>query len=170
MFPALGKSDRRIYDLRTEESPVTFDFIRAIRVICGLRFHSEFRDISRIARMLRSITILLLSLAASVAADDKSQREEFRLRATVQDIVTLSTYSGTVTPVDADRRFAVTVRIDSITPSLTNFVKGATVTFAVHSPSQLFGTADAKGKTYDFTLRRETVDGKTRYTSLEVRR
>jgi hypothetical protein len=120
--------------------------------------------------MLRSITILLLSLAASFAADEKPQREEFRLRATVHDVVVLSSFSGTVTPVDADPRFAVTMRLDSITPSLTNFTKGATVTFAVHSPSRLFAAADVKGKTYDFTLRRETARGKTRYSSLEVRR
>jgi hypothetical protein len=120
--------------------------------------------------MLRSITIFLLSLAASFAADEKPQREEFKLRATVHDVVALSSYSGTVTPVDADPRFAVTVGIDSITPWLTNFAKGAGVTFAVHSQSRLFGAADAKGKTYDFTLRRETADGKTRWSSLEVRR
>ena len=120
--------------------------------------------------MLRFITILLLSLAASFAVDEKSQREEFRLRATVQDVVVLSSYAGPLTPVGVDPRFAVTMRVDSITPSHTNFTKGATVTFAVHSPSRLFGAPDAKGKTYDFTLRRETANGKTRYSSLEVRR
>ena len=105
-----------------------------------------------------------------VSPDEKSQREEFRLRATVHDVVVLSSFSGTVTPVDADPRFAVTMRVDSITPSLTNFTKGATVIFAVHSLSRLFGAADAKGKTYDFTLRRETAGGKNRYSSLEIRR
>jgi len=120
--------------------------------------------------MLRFITILLLSLVASFAADEKPQREEFRLRAMVQDVVALSSYSGAVIAVGADPRFAVTMRVDSLTPSLTNFTKGATLTFAVHSPSRLFDAADAKGKTYDFTLRRETAGGKTRYASLEVRR
>jgi hypothetical protein len=120
--------------------------------------------------MLRSVTFLLLSLVASSAADAKSQLEEFRLRATVRDIVVLSSYSGIVMPVDADPRFAVTMRVDSIMPALINFPKGATVTFAVHSPSVLFDAADAKGKTYDFTLRRNTADGKARFSSLEVRR
>jgi len=120
--------------------------------------------------MLRTITILLLSLTASLAADEKPQQEEFRLRATVQDVVALSSYSGSVIGIGADPRFAVNMRVDSITPSLTNFTKGASVTFAVHSPLQLFAAADAKGKTYDFTLHRETVGGKTSYSSLEVRR
>ena len=120
--------------------------------------------------MLRSVTVLILSLAASFAADERAQREEFRVHAEVQEIVALSSFSGTVVPVGVDPRFAVTLRVDSVTPSLTNFTKGATVTFAVHSRSQLFGSADAKGKSYDFTLRRETAGGKTRYSSLEVRR
>src|SRR5262249_51396500 len=120
--------------------------------------------------MLRFITILLLSLAVSFAADEKSQREEFRVRARVQDIVILSSFSGTVTPVGVDPRYAVTLKIESVAPELTNMVAGATATFAVHSPSRLFAAADAKGKTYDFTLRRETTGGKTRYSSLEVRR
>ena len=120
--------------------------------------------------MPRSIVIFLLSLAASFGADEKPQREEFKLRATVRDVVVLSSYSGTVTPVDAKPRFAVTLRVDSITPSLTNFDKGATAAFAVHSASRLFAAEDAKGKTYDFTLRRETTDGKTWHSSLEIRR
>lgn len=120
--------------------------------------------------MLRSITILLLSSVHIGVADEKAQREEFRMSATVQDIVALSNYSGTVMPVDADPRFAVIMRVDSMTPSLTKFPKGAAVSFAVHSPSRLFGAAEAKGKSYDFVLRRETTGEKTRFSSLEVRR
>jgi hypothetical protein len=120
--------------------------------------------------MLRAIAILLLSLVAGSAADARSQRDEFRLNATVLNVVMLSAYSGAAMPVDFDPQFAVTMRVRSIMPSLTNFTKGATVTFAVHSPSLLFGSTDAKGKTYDFTLRRETSHGKTSFSSLEVRR
>lgn len=119
--------------------------------------------------MLRSIATFLFSAVTALAADAIAQREEFSLRAVVQDIVPLSSYSGTVMPVDADPRFAVTVRIESIAPALTSFATGATVTFAVHSPSRLFGGASAKGKTYDFTLRRVTAEGKIWYSGLEVR-
>src|SRR5262245_16956498 len=116
--------------------------------------------------MPRFIILLLLSLASGFATDAKSQLDEFRLRATVQSVVPLSGYSGTLTPVGTDPRFAVTVRVDSVTPALTNFAVGAVVTFAVHSPSRLFGATDGKGKSYDFILNRETADGKTRFTSL----
>ena len=127
------------------------------------------RGVRNLSTMLHTITILLLSLAASFAADEKWQSAEYKLRATVLDVVALSSYSGAVLAVGADPRFAVTMRVDSITPALTNFTKGATLTFAVHSPSRLFATGDSKGKTYDFTLRRETAGGNTRYSSLEVR-
>ena len=120
--------------------------------------------------MLRPFTILLLSSGLICVADKKTQREEFRMRATVQDFVALSNYSGSVVPVDVDPRFAVIMRVDSITPSLTKFASGATVTFAIHSPSRLFGAADAQGKPYDFVLRRETTGEKTRFLSLEVPR
>jgi hypothetical protein len=120
--------------------------------------------------MLRSIAILLLSLVASFAVDAKTQREQFRVRAQVQDIVALSSFSGSVLPIGSDPRFAVTLRIESVTPADTNFTPGSAVTFAVHSPSRLFAATDAKGKTYDFVVRRATVDGKTRISDLEVRR
>ena len=114
------------------------------------------------------VTLLLLSLGTCFAGDAK--REEFRLRATVKNVVTISSYSGTVTPVESDPRFAVIVRVDSVKPVLTNFTIGGTVTFAVHSPSRLFGASETRGKTYDLILRRETMDGKAKFTSLEVLR
>lgn len=120
--------------------------------------------------MLRAITILLLSSVISLAADAKPQQEEFRLRATVLDIVVLSNHSGSVIPVEFDPQFALTMRIRSVTPSLAHFAKGATVTFAIHSPASLFLSENPKGKTHDFTLRRETTAGKTRWLSLEIRR
>src|SRR4051794_18155295 len=109
--------------------------------------------------MLRSITILLLILAASFAADEKPSREEFRVRARVQEVVILSSFSGTVTPVGVDLRYAVTLKIESVAPALPNLEPGDIVTFAVHSPALVFGPADPKGKTYDLMLRRVTANG-----------
>jgi hypothetical protein len=140
--------------------------ISGINMQLKLHNHSEAASHT----MLRCISILLLSVATILAADEKPQREVFRLRATVLDIVLLSRYSGTVMPVGVDPRFAVTMRVESITPSLTKFTKGGPVTFAVHSPSQLFAAEDAKGKTFDFNLYRDTANGKTTYSNLEVRR
>ena len=120
--------------------------------------------------MLRAITILLLSLEISLAVDAKRQQEKFSLRATVLDVVMLSDYSGSVIPVKFDPQFAVTMRIHSITPSLAGFTKGATVAFAVHSPANLFAAENPRGKAHDFMLRRETINGKARWSSLEIRR
>jgi hypothetical protein len=120
--------------------------------------------------MIRSIVILLLSLAATSAADGKSRREEFRVRARVQDIVLLSSFSGIVTVIGRDPRFAVTLKIESVTPALRDPAAGSTVTLAVHSPALFFGVPDAKGKSYDFTLRRDAADGKSQVSDWEVRR
>lgn len=132
-------------------------------------FLAQF-SLDRSHAMLRAIVILLLSLVVTLAAETKPQREEFRLNATVLNVVMLSDYSAAAIPVGFDPQFAVTMRVRSIAPSLPNLTKGAIVTFAIHSPSQLFGSVDAKGKTYDFTLRRETSHAKTSFSSLEVQR
>ena len=122
---------------------------------------------------MRILTTLVLASLTFISGYRLSagqlQREEFRLRATVQGIVPLPSYSGTVMPVGGDPRFALTVRIDSITPAITNFNKGDTVTFAIHSPSRVFGSADPKDNDYDFILSRTISDGKVRYSNLEVR-
>jgi len=119
--------------------------------------------------MPRLIVPILVSAVIAFAPEAAAQREEFTLRAAVLDVVPLSTYSGTVTPVDADPRFALTVRIQSIAPALARFTTGVIVTFAVHSPTRSFGGASAKGKTYEFRLRREAADGKSGFSGLEVR-
>ena len=90
------------------------------------------------------------------------------MRATVQAIVPLTNFSGSVTPVAGDPRFALTVRIESIDPSITNFSAGTVATFAIHSPALLFGPKPAKGKTYDFVLTREIEDGKVRFSGLKA--
>jgi hypothetical protein len=62
------------------------------------------------------------------------------------------------------------MRIESVTPAVTNFTAGSKVTFAIHSPTKLFAGEDAKGKTYDFSVRHTTEQGKTRYFQLEIRK
>jgi hypothetical protein len=120
--------------------------------------------------MIRLIAFLMLSSSVSFAADEKTVREEFQVRAQVQDIVALSAFSGTVIPIGVDPHFALTVRVDSVVPPLANFTNGAAITFAIHSPSRLFTGENVKGKTYEFTLCRETASAKTNYSSLDVRR
>ena len=91
------------------------------------------------------------------------------MRATVQAVVPLTSFSGRVTPVGADPRFALTVRIQSIDPSITSLSAGTVVTFAIHSPALLFAGSPVKGKTYDFALTREIEDGKVRFAGLKER-
>jgi len=120
--------------------------------------------------MIRSITILAMSLCACSAGQAQSVSDEVRLRATVQAIAPLTGFSGAITRVDVDPRFALTVRIESAFPAVAGFGAGAVITFAIHSPSMLFLGKPTKGKTYDFVLYREVEDGKTRFFGLNVRR
>src|SRR5215470_6001984 len=94
--------------------------------------------------------------------------QKIHLRATVQDVVPLADYSGEVTPVDFDPRFALIVRIESVHPTVSNFGAGAVVAFAIHSPAQLFVDGVTKGKMYDFFLGSEIKDGKTSFSQLKV--
>lgn len=93
------------------------------------------------------------------------------MRATVQAVVPLTSFSGQVTSVGVDPRFALTLRIESIDHAITNFSAGTVVTLAIHSPALLFGRESAKGKTYDFVLIRESENGRqARFSGLKARR
>jgi hypothetical protein len=86
----------------------------------------------------------------------------------VQAVVPLPSFSGQVTPVDADPRFALTVHIESAVPAVANFSVGAVVTLAIHSPSRLFAGDPTIGKIYDFSLGRRVEDGSTRFVGLRL--
>ncbi len=93
---------------------------------------------------------------------------EIHLRATVQDVVPLADFSGKVTLVGFDPRFALTVRIESVDRVVGGFAAGATISLAIHSPALLFGSDVATGKTYNFALEREFKHGKARFFGLKV--
>ena len=79
-----------------------------------------------------------------------------RLRVTVVDVVQLRGFSGLLAPTgDADPRFALTVRIDSCVPAVTNLKSGTVVTFAVHSPSLFLRGSAEKGKSHEITMPRK---------------
>jgi hypothetical protein len=119
--------------------------------------------------MLRSLAILAISLSACNAGLAQSTNDEIHLRATVQAVVPLTNFSGRITPVDVDPRFALTVRIESVVPAVANFTEGAVVTLAIHSPSLLFAGESTTGKTYDFSLRRKIENGKVSFFGLRIR-
>jgi hypothetical protein len=118
--------------------------------------------------MIRLLATLAASLLACTPGQTQSTRDEIHLRATVQNVVPLTDYSGKITQVDFDPRFALTVRIESVDPGVGSFTVGAVIAFAIHSPARLFGEDTTKGKTYDFSLQREIKHGKTRLFGLKV--
>ena len=120
-------------------------------------------------RMIRSLAILVMTILACCVAEAQTTNSQVFFRATVQDLVMLSSFSGKAIPAAVDPRYAMTVRIESVGSGVTNFTAGAVVTFAIHSPALLFAGEEAKGKTYDFSLLRQTENGKVRYFGLEIR-
>jgi hypothetical protein len=119
--------------------------------------------------MIRPLSIFLLSLSACLAADLRPPEEQISLRAKVEYITPLRSFIGTVTPVDVDPRYALTLRVESVTGT-TNFAARSVVTFAIHSYSKLFAGESAKGGSYDFELHRKTEHGKATFSGLRVRK
>jgi hypothetical protein len=118
--------------------------------------------------MIRLFAIFALSLLVCNPGQTQSTKDEIHLRVTVRDVVPLSDFSGKITPVDFDPRFALTVRIESVGPAVGNFPAGTVVALAIHSPALVFGDDATKGKTYDFSIQRKIKHGKTRYFGLKV--
>jgi hypothetical protein len=119
--------------------------------------------------VIRSLSILAMSLWICTAGQPQSRNDVIRLQTTVQDVVPLADFSGVITPIDFDPSFALTVRIESAVPAATNLKRGAVVTLGIHSPSLTFGGEPTKGKAYDFVLNRKIEDGKVKFFGLKVR-
>jgi hypothetical protein len=118
--------------------------------------------------MLRSLAIVAMSLSACSAGRAQITNDVIHLRATVQAVVPLASFSGRITSVDVDPRFALTVRTESTVPAVANFTDGALVTFAIHSPSLLFAGEPTKGKTYALSLHRKIENRKVSFLGLKV--
>ena len=114
------------------------------------------------------LVVAALSVAQQRNPTKQAADEHIRLRASVQAVVHLRDFSGEVTPVDFDPRFALSVRIESAVPAVPNFRSGSVVTFAIHSPSLLFSGDPVKGRTYGFSLVRRVENGKVRFRDLRV--
>lgn len=122
------------------------------------------------SHMVHSFAILAISFWASTAGQAQSTNDEFRLRATVQAVIPIASFSGVATPVDVDPKFALTLHIESTVHGVADFTAGSVVTLAIHSPSLLFAGEPTKGKTYEFSLRRKIEDGRVRFFGLRVRK
>jgi len=99
--------------------------------------------------------VVLLNAMACRGAEQQTNVEHFMMRAVVADVVVLQEFKGSAYRTHFDPRFALTLRVESVAPPLTNFTNGTLVTFAIHSPTQLFFGDTPKGKTVDFSLSRK---------------
>lgn len=111
--------------------------------------------------MNRLLALFAVLFFASCAAKGQgtstvTTNDTVRLRVTVLDVVPLRNFSGSLTPTgDIDPRFALTVRIDSCVPALTNLKPGTAETFAVRSPTLFLRGSTEKGKSYEIEMSRK---------------
>jgi hypothetical protein len=118
------------------------------------------------------VILLLLGVAAQAQehSPTAAKNVELHLRAMVMAVVPLTDFSGQVTPTDLDPRFALTLRVETVKPTVNEFVPGSEITFAIHSPALLFIGNPDKNLAYDFYLVRETENGKVRFIGLATHR
>jgi len=94
--------------------------------------------------MRHTLTIVISLLLFGAFSHAQNSNDEIHMRATFQAVVPLTSFSGQVTPVDVDPRFALTVHVESVVPAVSNFPEGAVVTLAIHSPT-LFSQGNQRG-------------------------
>jgi hypothetical protein len=118
--------------------------------------------------MRHTLTIVISLLLFGAFSHAQNSNDEIHMRATVQAVVPVTSFSGQVTSVDVDPRFALTVHVESVVPAVSNFPEGAVVTLAIHSPTLLFAGEPTRGKTYNFSVHRTLEGGNTKFSGLTV--
>lgn len=118
--------------------------------------------------MRHTLTIAISLLLFGAFSHAQNSNDEIHMRATVQAVVPLTGFSGQVTSVDVDPRFALTVHVESVVPAVSNFPEGAVATLAIHSPTLLFAGEPTIGKTYNLSFHRRLEDGNTKFLGLTV--
>jgi hypothetical protein len=69
----------------------------------------------------------------------------------VEQVSPLGNHESTLFPVGVDPQFLLVVKVDSIEQNRdTPVVANKSISFAIHSPSQLLGTENAVGKRFRF--------------------
>ena len=112
--------------------------------------------------------VCISTLFGSPRLDSQQASSPIVLVASVEAVIPLAAFSGKVTPVHSDPRFALTLRIQSTVPVVKELPLAGTVTFGVHSPSLLF-TADPKvGQSYIFSTRQVIKNGRSTFTGLRT--
>ena len=110
-------------------------------------------------RWLAAVVIFVLVIPAL----GKDTVDEIHLRATVQSVVLRSDFKGKAIPIGFDPRFAMTLLVQSATPTTNTLSQGNVVVLLIHSPTLLCNDDSTVGKTYDFVLRRTKKHGKIRF-------
>ena len=103
---------------------------------------------------------LIILAATALSGSAQVTKEVYKVRAAVVDVSQLQQFKGsaerTLTP---DPRVALTLRIESIAPTLAGYTNGSLIHFAIHSPALIGLDKAPKAKTYDFVLSHEVRDG-----------
>ncbi len=118
--------------------------------------------------MRHILTIAISVLMFCAFGPAQNINDEIHMRATVQAVVPLTSFSGQITSVDVDPRFALTVHIESVIPAVSNFPEGSAVALAIHSPTLVFAGDPTRGKTYNFSVHRTLEGGNTKFFGLTV--
>ena len=118
--------------------------------------------------MRHTLTIVISLLLFGAFNHAQNSNDEIHMRATVQAVVPLTSFSGQVTSVNVDPRFALTVHVESVIPAVSNFPEGAVVTLAIHSPTLLFAGEPTRGKTYNFSVHRTLEGGNAKFFGLTL--
>jgi hypothetical protein len=140
--------------------PIPWDWIRQVGAEdCGKRLEAEYRrhwDPDKVPPRSR-------------AKPDVAPKQA-RFRARVGKVVMLSRFMGTIIPVHPDPRFVLPLVIETAPANDAVLVKGATVHFAIHSPSKLFAGDPPTGRTREFIVESRVTDGVRRWSGLRVAR
>ncbi len=71
---------------------------------------------------------------------------------TVEAVELLGQREATVYPVGVDPKFLMVLRVNSVKQNRSSPITGGkSVSFAIHSPSELLGTGDSAGREFRFT-------------------
>jgi hypothetical protein len=73
--------------------------------------------------MRHTLTIVIPRLLSRAFSHAQNSNDEIHMRATVQAVVPLTSFSGQVTSVDVDPRFALTVHVESVVPAVPIFLR-----------------------------------------------
>jgi hypothetical protein len=122
----------------------------------------HFRGMTRLSFLL----LFLAGLTVCLAADPKPG-PTVQFCATVQEVVPLKGFSGTVVSIDPGPQFVLTLQIVSIGGN-TNLAAGSLLKYAVHNPTKIFGGQPVKGRAYDFEVDRKTNGNRSTYSNLRL--